>query len=88
MNITENFTGLIKRTSDGFIRDNIYMVGKAMLAKALKNIEAQYQEKILSNMTTEGADEVKRLMSELGEISTEEIEEAQRQIISMAQGYI
>ena len=88
MSVTENFTGLIQRTSDSFIRENIYMVGKSLLARALKTVDSQNQEKILRNMTNEGAEEVRRLIAGLGNISTEEVEAAQKEIISMAQGYI
>ena len=88
MGVTENFIALIQRINDSFIRDNIYMVGKSQLARALKTIDPQYQEKIFRNMTSDGAEEVKRLMADLGVVSTEDSEAAQREIISMAQGYI
>jgi flagellar motor switch protein FliG len=87
MGVTENFIGLLQRINDSFIRDNIYMVGKPLLARALKNLDPQYQEKIFRNMTPQGADEVKQLIADLT-ISTEDIEAAQREIITMAQGYI
>ena len=88
MSVTENFTALIQRTNDSFIRDNIYMVGKPLLARALKSVDPQYQDKILRNMTSDGAEEVKRLMAELGDISTADSEAAQGEIVSMAQGYV
>ena len=88
MGVKENFIGLVQRVSDNFIRDNIYMVGKPLLARALKTIDSQYQEKILRNMTNEGAEEVRRQMADLNALSNEESEAAQQQIISMAQGYI
>ena len=87
MGVTENFIGLLQRINDNFIRDNIYMVGKPLSARALKNLDPQYQEKIFRNMTPQGADEVKQLIADLT-ISTEDIEAAQREIITMAQGYI
>ena len=88
MSVTENFSAMIQRTNDGFIRENIYMVGKPLLARALKTVDPQSQDKILRNMTSDGAEEVKRLMAELGDLSTEESEAAQKEIISMAQGYV
>ena len=88
MSVTETFSGMIQRTNDAFIRDNIYMVGKGLLARALKTVDPQSQDKILRNMTGDGADEVKRLMDSLGEISNEDSEAAQKEIMSMAQGYV
>ena len=88
MGVAENFTGLIQRTSESFIRDNIYMIDKPLLAKALKFVEPQYQEKIFRNMTIDGAEEVKRRMVNLGDINKEEAEAAQQEILSMVQGYI
>jgi flagellar motor switch protein FliG len=87
MGVSDNFVGLVQRTNDSFIRDNIYMVGRPLLARALKTIEPQYQDKILRNMTSEGAEDVRRFMADMN-ISTEDAEAAQREIISMAQGYI
>ena len=84
MGVSDNFTGLIQRTSDDFIRDNIYMIDKSMLAKALKNIAPQLQDKVFRNMTAEAADEVKRLISDLGNVSKESIEAAQQEIITLA----
>ena len=84
MSVSDNFTGLIQRTSDSFIRDNIYMVDRSLLAKALKNIAPQHQEKVFRNMSAEGAADVKRLIANQGEISVESIESAQQEIISLA----
>lgn len=84
MGVSENFIGLIQRTSDGFIRDNIYMLDRSLIARALKNIAPQYQEKIFKNMSGEGAGDVKRIMADLGDISKETIESAQQEIISLA----
>ncbi|MCL2831880.1 MAG: hypothetical protein FWD78_01805 [Treponema sp.] len=84
MGVSENFIGLIQRTSESFIRDNIYMLDKSLIAKALKNIAPQYQEKVLKNMGSEGSAEVKRLMASLGEVSAETVESAQQEIISLA----
>ena len=83
MSTSANFTGLIQRISEDFIRGNIYMVDKPVLARALINIEPQYQEKIFRNMSDDGA-EVKRLMNGFSEISAKEIETAQQQILVMA----
>jgi len=84
MGVSDNFVGLVQRTSDGFIRDNIYMVDRSLLAKALKNIAPQYQDKIFKNMSASGAEEVKKLMASLGDISVESIESAQQEIMSLA----
>jgi flagellar motor switch protein FliG len=84
MGVTDNFIGLIQRTSDSFIRDNIYMIDRALIAKALKNTEAQYQEKVFRNMTAEGAEAVKTMMASQGDISTAVVEQAQQEIISLA----
>jgi flagellar motor switch protein FliG len=84
MGVSDNFIGLIQRTSDSFIRDNIYMIDRALLAKALKNIEPQYQEKVFRNLTNEGAEAVKTMMNDLDGISAEAIEAAQQEIMSLA----
>ena len=84
MGVSDNFIGLIQRTSDGFIRDNIYMVDKSLLARALVNIDPQYQEKIFKNMAGGSAEEVKRLIAGLGNIDSDAIESAQREIMSLA----
>lgn len=88
MSVKENFTGMIQRANESFIRDNVYMVGRTTLARALKNVDAQYQEKIFRNMSEDGAAELKKLMAGMENISAEEIEAAQREIVSMAQGYV
>jgi flagellar motor switch protein FliG len=84
MGVSDNFIGLIQRTSDSFIRDNIYMIDRALLAKALKNIDPQYQEKVFQNMTDDGAEAVKAMMSGLNDLSTEAIEAAQQEIMTLA----
>ena len=84
MSVIDNFIGLIQRTSDSFIRDNIYMIDRPLMARAFKNVDSQYQEKVFRNMSPDGVSEVKRLMANLGDISAQEIESAQQQIISMA----
>ena len=84
MGTADNFIGLIQRTGDSFIRDNIYMVDKTMLAKALKNIDHQYQEKVLMNMTDDAASDVRKIMGGLDNVSDGEIEEAQQQIMALA----
>ena len=84
MSVSDDFVGLIQRTSESFIRDNIYMVDKTMMAKALKTVDPQNQDKVFRNMTDDAAAEVKRLMVDLGTISVAEIESAQQQIISLA----
>jgi flagellar motor switch protein FliG len=86
MGVSDNFIAMLQKMSDSFIQDNIYMVGRPLLAKALKNIEPQYQDKVLRNMTGEGAEDVRKLMADQ-HISTEDSEAAQRELISMAQGY-
>ena len=83
MGISQNFIGLIQRTNDSFIRDNIYMIDRTILAKALKNIDPQYQDKILRNMTGEASEEVKRIMTSL-EISDGETEAALQEILGLA----
>ena len=84
MGVSQNFIGLIQRTNDSFIRDNIYMIDRTLLAKALKNIDAQYQDKILRNMTDEASEEVKRIMAGLDNVSNEAIEAAQQEILGLA----
>ena len=84
MSVSDDFTGLLQRTSDSFIRDNVHMVDKSMLARALKTIEPQYQDKIFSNMTEDGAAELKRIIGNLGTISLQEVESAQREIMYLA----
>jgi len=84
MSVSENFTGLILRTSDSFIRDNVYMLDRTLLAKGLKNIAPEHQDKILRNMSGDAAADVRRIMSDLGDIGIEMIEAAQQEIISLA----
>ena len=84
MGVRDNFIGLLQRTGDSFIRDNIYMVDKTMLAKALKNIDPQHQEKVLINMTDDAAADVRKIMGGLDNVSDGEIEEAQQQIMALA----
>ena len=84
MSVTDNFIGLIQRTSDSFIRDNVYMLDKSLLAKGLKNVAPEHQDKILRNMTNDAAAEVKRLIANMGDIGIELIEAAQQEIISLA----
>ena len=86
MSVIDNFIAGIQRMDDSFIRDNIYMVDRTLLAKAIKTIDPQYQDKILRNMTGEGAEGVRQLMADQN-ISAENSEAAQREILSMAQGY-
>ena len=88
MEVTERFTMGIQKISDSFISGNIYYVSNSLLAKALMNIDQQCQDKILRNMSTDSAEAVKKMMADLEGISKEEIESAQREIISMADGYI
>ena len=83
MTVSDNFEGLIKRVSDSFMRDNIYMIDKNTLAKALMNIDPQCQEKVYRNMTDDGAD-IKRMMGGFDNVSAQEIESAQQQILSLA----
>ena len=84
MGVTANFTGLIQRTSDEFIRDNIYMIDKTMLAKALKNIDSKLQDKVFRNMVSASAADVKQIMANLGDVSIESVEAAQQEIITLA----
>ena len=84
MGVSDNFTGLIQRTSDSFIRDNIYMVDKSLLARAMKPLAPEHQEKLFRNMTNEMAADVKRLIANLGDLSAETIDAAQQEIISLA----
>jgi hypothetical protein len=82
MGVSENFIGLLQRTSDSFIRDNIYMIDRALIAKALKGVDAEYQDKVFRNMTADGVEAVKAFMS--GDISPEVTEAAQQEIMSLA----
>ena len=84
MGATENFIGLIQRINDSFIRDYVYMVDRNLLAKAIKNIDSQYQDKILRNMTEDGAVDVKRLMEGIDASNVQQIEAAQQEILSLA----
>jgi flagellar motor switch protein FliG len=84
MGVSDNFVGLIQRTGESFIRDNIYMVDRALIAKALKNVDPQYQDKIFRNMTGDGVAAVKEMMTSLGDISVEVIEAAQQEIMTLA----
>ena len=84
MGVSENFVGLLQRTGDGFIRDNIYMVDRSLLARALKNIDPKHQEKIFRNMSGDDAAELKKLIANLGTVSIETIESAQQEIMSLA----
>jgi flagellar motor switch protein FliG len=84
MGVSDNFIGLIQRTSDSFIRDNIYMIDNALIAKALKTVEPQYQDKVFRNMTDEGAAAVKEMMNNLGTISVDVVEAAQQEIMTLA----
>ena len=83
MSVSENFTGLVQKINDSFIRNNVHMVDRTMLAKALKNIEPQFQDKIFNNMTADGAADVKRIMEGLN-VSVQEIESAQQEIMYLA----
>jgi flagellar motor switch protein FliG len=84
MGVSDNFIGLLQRTSDSFIRDNIYMVDISVLAMALNTVEPQHQDKVFRNMTDEGAAAVKEMMASLGTISAADVEAAQQEIISLA----
>ena len=84
MGVSENFVGLIQRTSDDFIRDNIYMIDKTMLARALSNIAPPHQEKVFRNMPPDSAAEVRRIIGSLGSVSAASIEAAQQEIMSLA----
>ena len=88
MSIKETFSVMIQNVDEGFIRSNIYMVDNALLARALKGLAPELQEKILGNMSKDGEEEVKRLMAEQGEITDEAVESAQQEIMAMAQGHI
>jgi flagellar motor switch protein FliG len=84
MGVSDNFVGLIQRTSDSFIRDNIYMIDRNLIAKALKTVEPQFQDKVFRNMTDEGAAAVIEMMNNLGSISVDVVEAAQQEILSLA----
>ncbi|MCL2092589.1 MAG: hypothetical protein FWH12_00185 [Treponema sp.] len=85
MGVKEDFSALLGRTSEDTIRSHIDMVSPGMLAKALKNLEPAIQIKVLRNMGPDSAQAVKDQME--GEIPPEDTEAAQREILSMAQGY-
>jgi flagellar motor switch protein FliG len=86
MAISEVFNELIKGLDDGFIRNNIYMLDKTLLAKAAKTIEPQALEKVFNNISKEEAEEIKRRIAALGPVRLEEVEEAQETIIRMIRG--
>jgi flagellar motor switch protein FliG len=60
------------------------MIDRALLAKALKNIDPQYQEKVFQNMTDDAAEAVKAMMNDLNDISVEATEAAQQEIMTLA----
>ena len=86
MGTKENFTALLQRLEEGFIRSNSHMVDINIMARALKNIDSEYQEKVLRNITPDAQEKLKSLLSE--EITPESIESAQNEILSLAQGYV
>ena len=88
MNPSENFIGLINRMDDYFIRSNAYAVSKNLIARALKTVDSAAQEKIFRNLPETEAEAIKKLMADLGTISGEDVEAAQREILSMAQSYV
>ena len=87
MSVKDNFSALVERLDEGFIRSNIYQVEEnSVIAMAIKNISPELQDKILRNIPAGRAEEVKTLMG--GDISEEAVESAQREILALTQGYV
>ncbi|GHT56970.1 hypothetical protein FACS1894109_07790 [Spirochaetia bacterium] len=88
MSTSESFIGLINRMDDSFIRNNAYMVSRNLIARALKTVDPATQGKIFRNLMETEAEAIKKLMADLGTLSIEDVEAAQREILSMAQPYV
>ncbi|MCL2007643.1 MAG: hypothetical protein FWG77_06105 [Treponema sp.] len=87
MSVIDNFSGMLEKVNEGFIRSNIHMVSNSLLAKALFEVKPDLQEKVIRNMSIDGAEEVKHLL-EQGGITLEIADSARQEIMSMAGGYI
>ena len=87
MSVKDIFSAMVERLDEGFIRSNIYQVEEnSLIARAIKNIAPELQEKILRSIPANRADEVKVLLAE--DISDESSEAAQVEILSLTQGMV
>jgi len=82
MDISIEFSELIGSLDNDLIKTIIDKMDKTMVAKALKTVDPKISEKIFKNGTKEESETIKKLVFDLGTIRIEEIETAQKEIIS------
>ena len=82
MDISIEFSELIGSLDNDFIKKVIGKMDKTIVVKALKTIDPKISEKIFKNVTKEESETIKKLVFDLGTIRIEEIETAQKEMIS------
>jgi flagellar motor switch protein FliG len=82
MDISIEFSEIISSLDKDFIKKIIGKMDKTIVAKALKTIDPKISEKLFNNINKEESETIKKLVFELGTIRIEEIETAQKEMIS------
>jgi flagellar motor switch protein FliG len=83
MDISVEFGNVVNTLDNDSVKRIIGKLDKKTLAKALKTLDPKISEKIFTNIPKNELDELKKLIKDLGPIRLEEVETAQKEIMSV-----